>query len=75
MEALCYRDWRTLARQTAHAVARQLGLFRSVEPDGGVDPIDDSPTTIDNLMHYSEFGGTTLSPGQIEILRASPGVQ
>jgi hypothetical protein len=75
MEALCYRDWRTLARQTAHAAARQLGLFRSVEPDGGVDPIDDSPTTIDNLMHYSEFGGTTLSPGQIEILRASPAVQ
>lgn len=75
LEAMCYRDWRTLARQTAHAVARQLGLFRNIEPDGGIDPIDDSPVTIDNLMHYSEFGGTTLSPGQIEMLRASPAVQ
>jgi hypothetical protein len=75
IEAMCYRDWRTLARQTAHAVARQLGLFRNVEPEGGVDPIEDSPATIDNLMHFSEFGGTTLTPGQVEILRASPAVQ
>jgi hypothetical protein len=76
LESMCYReDWRTLARQTAHAIARQLGLFRNVEPDGGSDPIDDSPSTIDNLMHYSEFGGTTLTPGQVETLRATPGVQ
>ncbi|KAB2898067.1 MAG: hypothetical protein F9K40_11875 [Kofleriaceae bacterium] len=75
LEAMCYRDWRTLARQTAHAVARQLGLFRNIEPDGGVDPIDDTPATIDNLMHFSEFGGTTLTPGQVEVLRASPAVQ
>ena len=75
LEAMCYRDWRTLARQTAHAIARHLGLFRNVEPEGGEDRIEDSPLTTDNLMHYSEFGGTTLSPGQIQVLRASPGVQ
>lgn len=75
LESMCYRDWRTLARQTAHAVARELGLFRNVEPDSGADPIEDSPATIDNLMHFSEFGGTTLTPGQVDMLRASPAVQ
>lgn len=75
LDSMCYRDWRSLARQTAHGVARHLGLFRNVEPDGGVDPIDDTPASIDNLMHFSEFGGTTLTPGQVEILRASPAVQ
>jgi hypothetical protein len=77
LDALCYRDWRMVARQTAHAIARHLGLFRNVEPDaeGGEDPILDSPPTEDNLMHYSEFGGTVLSPGQREMLRISPAVQ
>lgn len=75
VDAICYRDWRMLARQTAHAIARHLGLFRNVEPDGGEDPIADSPTTADNLLHYSEFGGDSLSPGQREMLRISPVVQ
>lgn len=72
LDSLCYRDWRMLARQTAHAVARHLGLFRNVEPGGGEDPILDSPPAADNLLHYNEFGGTSLSPGQREILRSSP---
>lgn len=75
LDALCYRDWPTLARQTAHAVARHLGLFRNVEPDGGLDPIVDSPSTLDNLMHYSEFGGTSLSAGQVDVLRTSPALR
>ncbi len=72
IDSLCYRDWRHFARQTAHGVARHLGLFRNKEPDGGEDPIADSPPYTDNLMHYSEFGGTSLSIGQREILRTSP---
>jgi hypothetical protein len=75
VEPLCYRDWHTMARQTAHAIARHLGLFRNVEPDGGEDPILDSPATADNLLHYSEFAGTALSPGQREMLRISPVLQ
>ena len=75
VDTLCYRSWAQLARQTAHGIARHMGLFRNVEPDGvttHVDPIDDSTDELDNLMHWSEFGGTELSLGQREILRASP---
>jgi hypothetical protein len=75
VDSLCYRSWRQLARQTAHGIARHMALFRNVEPDdlaGHVDPIDDSDASLDNLMHWSEFGGTQLSLGQREILRASP---
>lgn len=75
VEALCYRDWRSMARQTAHGIARHLGLFRNVEPDGGEDPVLDSLPTEDNLLHYSELGGTALSPGQRQLLRLSPEVQ
>jgi hypothetical protein len=79
LDALCYRDWRMLARQTAHAIARHLGLFRNIEPTAEdtpiEDPIADSPSTLDNLMHYNEFGGTALSPGQRQMLRISPVVQ
>jgi len=70
--ALCYESWRTLARQTAHAMARHMGLYRNLEPDGTLDPIDDSPGTEDNLMYWGENGGTRLSVEQREILRASP---
>jgi len=75
VDSLCYRDWRVLARQSAHAIARHLGLFRNVDPDGGQDPIADSLATEDNLMHFTELGGTTLSPGQRQMLRLSPEVQ
>ena len=75
VDTLCYRSWTQLARQTAHGLARHMGLFRNREPDdiaSHVDPIDDSNDGLDNLMHWSEFGGTELSLGQREILRASP---
>lgn len=75
LDSLCYREWTELARQTAHGVARHMGLFRNREPDGlpgHTDPITDSDDGMDNLMHWSEFGGTDLSIGQREILRASP---
>ncbi len=73
-DTLCYRDWSQLARQTAHGIARHMGLFRNVEPDDAdhVDPIDDSPSDALNLMHWTESGGTALSFGQREVLRASP---
>lgn len=74
-DTLCYRSWNQLARQTAHGIARHMGLFRNREPDDDpthVDPIADSPSDMTNLMHWSEFGGTELSLGQREILRSSP---
>jgi hypothetical protein len=72
IDTLCYRSWSDLARITAHAIGRQMGLYRNVEPGNGfTDPIVDSDTTANNLMHFSEFGGTTLSPGQHDILERS----
>jgi hypothetical protein len=78
IDTMCYRSWESLARVTAHAVARHMGLFRNVEPEGlGEDPIADSPgredltQATDNLMYFSEFGGLTLTNGQRDILRRS----
>jgi hypothetical protein len=81
VDTMCYRTWQDLARVTAHGIARHMGLFRNVEPDGiNLDPIPDTPApdpmnpelTTSNLMHFSEFGGTEISEGQEDILRRSP---
>lgn len=76
MDTLCYRTWSDMSRITSHAIARQLGLFRNVEPDSPIiDPIDDSGEGDDNLLFYSEFGGTDLSDGQAQVLRLYPGLR
>lgn len=72
LDGLCYRSWEEMARTTAHATARYLGLYRNREPDGALDPIDDSDDQATNLMYYSEFGGSDLSDGQRAILVRSP---
>jgi hypothetical protein len=81
LDTLCYRDWDAVARLTAHALARYMGLYHNVEPrdpvQGAGDPpwqdlIIDTDMSITNLLYYaSEPGGATLSPGQIDALRRS----
>lgn len=76
MDTLCYRSWTELSRITSHAIARQMGLFRNVEPESGIeDPIGDSLPDDANLMFYSEFGGIELSDGQAQVLRLYPGLR
>lgn len=71
-DTLCYRSWDTLARLTAHEIARYMGLYHNVEVDPQWrDKIEDSDDSPNNLMFYSELGGTDLSPGQREILTRS----
>jgi hypothetical protein len=72
LDALCYQDWPTFARTTAHALARHMGLYRNVEPDGHLDPIPDSDQASTNLLYFSELGGTDLSDGQAAVLRVNP---
>ena len=75
MSALCHDpSWAHLARITAHALGRHLGLYRNREPDPETadDPLVDSPTSEDNLMYWGERGGTALSFEQREIVRRSP---
>ncbi|HEU0030979.1 MAG TPA: hypothetical protein VFQ53_10105 [Kofleriaceae bacterium] len=77
VDTLCYRSWSQLARVTAHELARYMGLHHNVElgtDAQGVnwrDMIDDTDDSPNNLMFYSELGGTDLSPGQREILQRS----
>ena len=76
LDTLCYRSWTTLARLTAHEIARYMGLSHNVvlDADGRVwlDKIDDGDAMpVDNLMFYSEKGGTDISPGQRDILSRS----
>jgi len=88
LDTLCYRDWAptatssaSVARITAHEIARYLGLYHNVEPeyaqgDGAADDgIDDDDTSAANLMFYSELGGTQLTDGQRAILSRSPVLQ
>jgi hypothetical protein len=73
LDSLCYREWKDVARTTAHEVARFMGLYDNVEIDPSqTDPISDSDSSSTNLMFYSELGGVALSPGQRAILSRSP---
>lgn len=75
-DTLCYRDWRSVARATAHGIGLYMGLFRNREPDGSAeDPIADSDDSQNNLMFFGDFGGTQLSEGQRQILRLYPGLR
>lgn len=72
-DTLCYRSWSDVARLTAHELAHYMGLYHNREPTPQqLDPIDDSDEAPDNLMFYSELGGTVLSAGQRDILLKSP---
>jgi hypothetical protein len=76
LDTLCYRSWTQLARLTAHELARYMGLHHNVElgasPMNNLrDNIGDSDDSERNLMFYSEFGGTEISPGQRDILTRS----
>lgn len=75
MDTLCYRDWHVLARITAHALGRQMGLYYNRAPDGAPDTISDSDESADNLMFFGDFGGSQLSEGQRDVLRRYPGLQ
>lgn len=75
LDSICYRSWESVARLTAHAIGRQIGLYRNLEPDGYTDPIPDSDTSPDNLLFFSEFGGDQLSDGQRVVLSLYPGLR
>ncbi|MBT8492304.1 MAG: hypothetical protein KJO07_04525 [Deltaproteobacteria bacterium] len=75
-DTLCYRSWTELARHSTHVIARQMGLFDSVGPDGTPDPIADTGTDDEsNLMYFGEFGGTGVTSGQRQVLEKWPGLQ
>jgi hypothetical protein len=76
VDTLCYRDWTALARLTAYESARYMGLYHNVELDTALhptwrDPISDSPDTSDNLMYFSERGGSEITAGQSAVLSQS----
>ncbi len=75
VDTLCYRDWHSLARLTAHALGRQMGLYHNRGPDGADDTIADSDDSSENLMFFGDFGGSQLSEGQRDVLRRYPGLQ
>lgn len=75
-DTLCYEPdgWRSVARLTAHELARYMGLYNNVELASPTeqDPISDSDTSSENLMFYSDnTSGFELSAGQRNILSRS----
>lgn len=75
VEPLCYQDWTTFARTTAHQLARYMGLYPTKDLYGQSDTITDTANEPDNLMYFAEGGGTKLTAGQRAILIASPAVE
>jgi hypothetical protein len=75
VDTLCYRSWPDLARITAHALARQMGLYYNRDPQGHADTIADSDERSNNLMFFGDLGGAALSDGQREVLRRYPGLR
>ncbi len=75
LDTLCYRDWPALARISAHAIARQMGLYYNRDPGGHPDTIADSDELSTNLMFFGDLGGASLSSGQREVLRRYPGLR
>jgi hypothetical protein len=76
VDTLCFRSWKQLARLTAHEVARYMGLQhnRELANSSGTyftDKIEDSDDSENNLMFFSELGGTDISSGQRDILTRS----
>jgi hypothetical protein len=79
LDTLCYRSWEQLGQLTAHELARYMGLYNNIElaAPGENDPIPDDDRSSNNLMFPAEFGsgsnyfGTSLSQGQIDILSHS----
>ena len=76
VDTLCYRTWPQVARLTAHEIARYMGLYHNVELEVTEQPtwrdgITDSDSSSQNLMFFSELGGSMLSPGQRDILTRS----
>ena len=75
MDTLCYQGWPDLARLTAHAIARQMGLYYSRDPNGYPDPIPDTDGSPDNLLYFGDQGGSSLSRGQAQVLSRYPGLR
>jgi hypothetical protein len=75
MDTLCYQGWPDLARLTAHAIARQMGLYYSRDPNGYPDPIPDTDESVDNLLYFGDQGGWSLSRGQAQVLSRYPGLR
>lgn len=75
LEPLCYQSWTQVARTTAHQIARYMGLLPNRDISGVRDPIEDSDDSDENLMFFSENGGTKISPGQRAVLVASPAAE
>lgn len=70
LDTLCYRDWKALARLTAHEIGRYVGLYHNVEAATNdtdrahwrdqitdTDPLNDAAAAA-NLMYFSDEDGS-----------------
>ena len=82
LDTLCYRDWRAVARLTAHAIGHYMGLYHNVEPPDPVQGPSDPPwedldadtdSSSSNLMYFSQLrDGSDLTVDQTFTLSRSP---
>jgi hypothetical protein len=82
LDTLCYRDWRAVARLTAHALGHYMGLYHNIEPPDPVQGPSDPPwqdldvdtdDSNSNLMYFSQIhDGADLTVDQTFTLTRSP---
>jgi hypothetical protein len=85
LDTLCYRDWRAVARLTAHELGHYMGLYHNVEPSDPVQTPSDSPwqdlapdtdTSTSNLMYFSQLhAGSDVTVDQTYLLSRSPALR
>jgi hypothetical protein len=71
-DALCMLGWDDFGRVVAHAAARYLGLYESLDVHGRHDLLVSTDDASNNLVYYRLGSTTDLTEEQATILRANP---
>jgi len=71
-DALCVLGWDDFGRIAAHAAARYLGLYESVDVDGRHDPLVSTGDTANNIVYFRLGSSPELTDEQAAILRTNP---
>jgi len=71
-DALCVLGHDDFGRLIAHAAARYLGLFETVDVNGRHDPLTSTSDSANNLVYFRLGASSQLTDEQADILRKSP---
>jgi hypothetical protein len=71
-DALCVLGYEDVGRLLAHAAARYLGLFETVDVNGRHDPLTSTGDSANNVVYFRLGAGAQITEEQATILRRNP---